>query len=80
MATMLCRCDSFKNLKMGRSSWIIWMGLKFTHKSLYRKEAKDQGDRRRYEDGTLLTSKVEKGGHDPEDVGCLWKIKKSKET
>lgn len=56
------------------------MGLKFTHKSLYRKEAKDQGDRRRYEDGTLLTSKVEKGGHDPEDVGCLWKIKKSKET
>ena len=77
---MLCRCDSFKNLKMGRSSWIIWMGLKFTHKSLYRKEAKDQGDRRRYEDGTLLTSKVEKGGHDPEDVGCLWKIKESKET
>ena len=56
------------------------MGLKFTHKSLYRKEAKDQGDRRRYEDGTLLTSKVEKGGHDPEDVGCLWKIKESKET
>ena len=56
------------------------MCLKFIHKSLHRKEVKDQGDRRRYEDGTLLTSKVEKGGHEPKDVGCLWKIKKSKET
>ena len=51
------------------------MGLTFTHKSLYRKEAKHQGDRR-YEDRTLVTSNVEKGGHEPKDVGCLWKIKK----
>ena len=64
---------------MGRSSWIIWMGLKFTHKSLYRKEVKHQGDRK-YEDRTLLTSSVEKGGQEPKDVGCFWKIKKSKET
>lgn len=56
------------------------MGLKFTHESLYRKEGKHQGDRRRYEDGTLLTSNIEKGGCEPKDVGCLWKIKKSKET
>ena len=55
------------------------MGLKFTHKSLYRKEVKHQGDRK-YEDRTLLTSSVEKGGQEPKDVGCFWKIKKSKET
>lgn len=35
----LCRCDSVKNLEIGRFSWIIWLGSKCNHIYLLQKEA-----------------------------------------
>lgn len=36
-----CRCDSVKGLKMGKSSWIIWMGAKCHQKCPYMRQVEE---------------------------------------
>lgn len=56
-----------KTLKWEDHPGLFGWVLNLLTKVFIGKKQRIKGDRRRYEDGTLLTSKVDKGGHDPED-------------